>query len=353
MSWLDDFLSPILYVVGTRIARLGGPTGKNINLDETMTAAENTATGNVDLGVSTSAVVTFAAVKAALAAASSAIGVNGQKITGLGTPTAGSTNAATAAYAESVATAACTAPVWADTTVNAVPGYAVIEVTGGAWIKIGQWLQVPCDGGTFTGPVYSIADLGGGVLSIAVTNMTPQYNGGTIHQNATLSLGGAGVAPTMRVNVTKTLTANNTTAVVPVFGITGFDRVFKLYGVVATAIGANHTGGYFRLNDGTTTTAITNSSGTTPLSALPVGSILVRTGKATAILGVASSAAGTFLDPSTANTTTLCEFTVLKKGTAATTIEYVYTTTDAPTSGAIQFFCEYEPLSADGAVVAL
>jgi hypothetical protein len=51
--------------------------------------------------------VTFAAVKAALAAANSAIDVASQKITGLGTPTA-STDAATKAYVDAVSTALTT-----------------------------------------------------------------------------------------------------------------------------------------------------------------------------------------------------------------------------------------------------
>jgi hypothetical protein len=51
--------------------------------------------------------VTFAAVKAALAAANSAIDVASQKITGLGTPTV-STDAATKAYVDAVTTALTT-----------------------------------------------------------------------------------------------------------------------------------------------------------------------------------------------------------------------------------------------------
>lgn len=46
-------------------------------------------------------------------------------------------------------------------------------------------------------------------------------------------------------------------------------------------------------------------------------------------------------------------FLANKKAGANTDIEYVYATTDAPHSGVIQFFVEYKPITADGALVAV
>jgi hypothetical protein len=48
----------------------------------------------------------------------------------------------------------------------------------------------------------------------------------------------------------------------------------------------------------------------------------------------------------------LFPFIVIKKDGANTDIEYRYSTTNTPTSGVIQFFIEYIPLSASGALTA-
>lgn len=49
MSWLDDFLSFVLSIGGARVDRIGGPTGKNLNLSPAFSATVNPATGNVDV----------------------------------------------------------------------------------------------------------------------------------------------------------------------------------------------------------------------------------------------------------------------------------------------------------------
>lgn len=169
-------------------------------------------------------------------------------------------------------------------------------------------------------------DLNGNVATMATTIRTP----GTI----------------------KTLNASNTTANVPIFGITGTVRITKLYGIVTTTIGTNHTASQFRINDQTAQTNLT-SAASGALSAAPVGSFVAKTGLAANATAVGSNAIGLTSDSPTAGTTFFCEFIVIKKSTAATNIEYRYTTTDTPTSGAIQFWLDWEPVSADGAVVAL
>lgn len=154
-------------------------------------------------------------------------------------------------------------------------------------------------------------------------------------------------------NTTKTTNANNTTANVPIFRITGTVEVKGLYAIVTTVLGANHTGSFFRLNDQTAQTNITQSVAPTALSAAAVGTFIGKTALSATIATVQTPAAGRFYESATAGIPLLAGFFVTKKTAANTDIEYTYSTTDAPTSGAIQFFLEWIPRSADAAVTSL
>lgn len=156
---------------------------------------------------------------------------------------------------------------------------------------------------------------------------------------------------TFITDVTKTTNANNTTANVPLFRITGTVECKALYGVVTTTMGANHTASLFRLNDQTAQVAIT-AAASTALSAAATGTFIAKLGLAAAVTSVSTSAAGRILEPTTLQTLEFSEFVVVKKNGANTDIEYQYATTDAPTSGAIQFFLEWIPRSADAQVTA-
>ena len=149
-----------------------------------------------------------------------------------------------------------------------------------------------------------------------------------------------------------TLTGNNTTVHDPIWGITGSVRILKLYGVVTTTLGANQTAVSYRLNDQTAQVAITSAAGTT-ISAAVAGSFIAKLGLAATAITYSSNAAGKIVEPTTLETLDFSEFIMQKKTAATTNIEFNYSTTDAPTSGAIQHFIEYEALSADGAVAAL
>ena len=151
----------------------------------------------------------------------------------------------------------------------------------------------------------------------------------------------------------KTLVAANTTAAVPIFRISGMVNVKAIWGVVTTAIGSNHTGAYLRLNDQTSPKNITLNTGGATLSSLGVGSIVMKNDLATAVAQVHSSAAGVVDEPVYPGSTTDSEFHLVAKATANTDIEYVYTTTNNPTTGAIQFFIEYFPRSIGASVSAL
>lgn len=148
----------------------------------------------------------------------------------------------------------------------------------------------------------------------------------------------------------QTLTGNNTTVNTPIFRITGTVEIRALWAVVTTVIGANHTGGLYRLNDQTAQVAITATGAT--LSALAIGTTVVKKGLAAAALTLLDNAAGRVSEPTTLETKYFSPFIVMKKTGANTDIEYQYATTDAPTSGALQHFVTWVPRSQDANVVA-
>jgi len=168
-----------------------------------------------------------------------------------------------------------------------------------------------------------------------------------------VTIGPSNSSSTILLSNSKTLSANNTTANVALFSVTGTVRFLKLYGIVTTVIGANHTGAFFNLFDQTARVNITLNTGGLTLSALPVGTWFGKTGLAGAVAVAKTAAVGGIVEPTTLETLVYSEFIAVKKSTATTEIDYTYSTTDAPTSGVIQFFVEYQPISADGAVAAL
>ncbi len=147
----------------------------------------------------------------------------------------------------------------------------------------------------------------------------------------------------------QTLAGSNATVVTPIFRIVGSVEIYKLWAVITTALGTNHTAAYWRLNDQTAQPAITLATGTT-LSAAPVGSMMVKKGLVSAALTLLSGAAGVVSEPTALETFYYTPFTVVAKNGANTDIEYVYTTTETPTSGVIQHFIEYSPRSAGATV---
>lgn len=148
----------------------------------------------------------------------------------------------------------------------------------------------------------------------------------------------------------QTLSGSNTTVVTPLFRISGTVEVRALYAVVTTVIGANHTAGFYRLNDQTAQVSITTSGAT--LSGLAVGTTIIKKGLAAAAITLLDNAAGRVSEPTTLETSIFTPFVVMKKTGANTDIEYSYATTDTPTSGVLQHFLRWVPLSVDANVVA-
>jgi hypothetical protein len=158
----------------------------------------------------------------------------------------------------------------------------------------------------------------------------------------------------LTVSKSVTFTGNNTTVAVPIFRLTGSVEVRALYGVVTTALGSAHTVAFWRLNDQTAQSAITLATGTT-LSSAPVGSVITRRSLVSVALTLVTSAAGGVSDPVAATAPSyFMPFEITQKtGSVQTDIEYVYTTTNTPTTGAMTFYCRYIPLSVDAQLVAV
>lgn len=154
------------------------------------------------------------------------------------------------------------------------------------------------------------------------------------------------------VVATQTLVASGATAATPIFDITGNVEVRALWAVVTTTLGANQTAAFWRLNDQTAQPAITLATGTA-ISGAVAGSSIVKKGLAAAALVYNNNSAGRVTEPTTVETTYFSPFVITQKTAAATNIEFVYTTSDTPTSGVLQHFIRYLPLSVDANVVVL
>lgn len=159
--------------------------------------------------------------------------------------------------------------------------------------------------------------------------------------------------PSIQTTKTLSLIANNTTLATAIFGVTGSIQVRALWGVVSTVLSSNVTAAHWRENDATAQVVISAAAGTT-LSALPVGSLITRQSVAAVALVASSSAAGAVQDPvaATAPDSFMPFLVVQKTGSVATNIEFVYTTTNTPATGAIDFYIEWRPLTPSSVLIA-
>ena len=149
----------------------------------------------------------------------------------------------------------------------------------------------------------------------------------------------------------QTLVGSGATVAVPIFSITGSVEIRAIYGVVTTTLG-NNTAAYFRVNDATAQSSITLSTGTS-LTSAGVGSMIVKKDLASAAVTLLTAAQERVSEPTTLETTFFSPFVVVQKNAVTTNIEFVYTTSDTPTTGALQFFVRFLPLSNGANIVAL
>lgn len=167
----------------------------------------------------------------------------------------------------------------------------------------------------------------------------PTQMGSMLRDDNDQSVQGTGLT----LSNSKTLSGNNTTVAVPVFHVTGTVLVYAIWGNITTTLGANNTAAYWRLNDQAAQVDITLATGTT-LSGAAAGSTIVKKGLAAAALALLNNSAGRVSEPTTLETLYFSQFVALQKTAATTDIEFVYTTTDTPTSGVINFYVQYIPI---------
>ena len=156
----------------------------------------------------------------------------------------------------------------------------------------------------------------------------------------------------LMVQKTLTLTGSGTTVATPVFTVVGTVELLKIWGIVKVVFGANHTDAHLRINDQSATDQVLSKSTTLSLNGISVGASIIKNGLAGAVLQYKTADVGSILEPAIANEKSFSPV-IIQQITAGiqTDIEYVYTTSDTPTSGAMQFFAGYLPLS-EGAYMA-
>ncbi len=150
----------------------------------------------------------------------------------------------------------------------------------------------------------------------------------------------------------KTLVGSGATVAVPIFSVTGTVMVTALYGVITTTLG-NNTAAYWRLNDASAQSSITLSTGTT-LTGAVTGGIIVKKDLASAALTLINASQERVSEPTTLETSYFSPFVAAQKtGGVATNVEFVYTTSDTPTTGAITFYLAWIPLGVGSKVSTL
>lgn len=155
---------------------------------------------------------------------------------------------------------------------------------------------------------------------------------------------------TQEVVNTITLDASGATKSHVCFTVTGSVLVHGIWGVVTTTIGVNHTAGHLRTDDQTAQIVLSEAVTGVALSGLAVGTLVSKTALLAVALTLDSNAVGAITEPASAGQELLSPFIVVKKTGAVTTIDYRYTSSDTPTSGAIEWHALWEPLSSDGAL---
>jgi len=153
------------------------------------------------------------------------------------------------------------------------------------------------------------------------------------------------------ISKTITLSANNTTAAEPVFGITGTVQILGIHAeVIDTTTFTNCTAVSFSLYDQTISVPITSAAGST-LSGMAVGTFLIRQDDATNAIAVANNATGVVTE-SASIAKSYKPFLVTAKTGADTGIVFNYTTTDAPINAQIKVDVVYAIID-NGAITAI
>jgi len=126
------------------------------------------------------------------------------------------------------------------------------------------------------------------------------------------------------------LSANNTTASVNCFQVTGGVQVLSIHGEVMNAdTFTNCTAVHFDANDGTNTVEITKASPGATFSGFNVGAFFIKDADVTSNLSVVNNDQVRFVEAA-AGSKAAQPFTIVQKAGTDTFIRLTYTTTDAP-----------------------
>lgn len=138
------------------------------------------------------------------------------------------------------------------------------------------------------------------------------------------------------------------TVIKPLFTLTGSVMLTRIWGVVTTDLGSNHTAASLRLNDQTAQVYLTAVGGTT-LSSIKAGSMVVKDKLVAVAVTKIDNVAGAVTETATAGIPVFSPVVLTKKTAAVTQIEYRYITNNT-SLGAMTFYASYLPLTADGAL---
>jgi len=139
---------------------------------------------------------------------------------------------------------------------------------------------------------------------------------------------------------TITLSANNTTASVNVFQVTGTTKIVDFHGEILTKTTlTNCTSVYFDLWDGTTSVPITKTTGAA-MSGYNVGAFFIKDADVATALTILNNDQGRIKEAATGARVNT-EFLAVQKTSTNTYIRFNYTTTDAPIAATVKVDCQW------------
>lgn len=211
-------------------------------------------------------------------------------------------------------------------------------------------------GGSGASGAWSFADI---TLPPEVAPTAPS-NGWTIYVDSTTgqltakdSAGNTIIMSADRTTITtSTLNANNAPAHVGLFQVTGTIMVKRLLSEVTSAFGTNHTGVQFTVYDQSTRSGITAAAGAHSANSAPVGTTIIP-GMNPTVVAMVLTSGGALVSANDNYESIFPEMFVQAKHGATTVIEYTYTTTNTPTTGTIESYMVWVPLTNGATVTAV
>jgi len=153
------------------------------------------------------------------------------------------------------------------------------------------------------------------------------------------------------VSKTITLNANNTTASVNVFQLTGTTKIILIHGEILTKTTlTNCTKVHFDLWDGTTSVPITKIVGA-DMSGYNVGAFFIKDADVASALTILNNDQARIKEASTGNRINT-EFVAVQKTATNTYLRFTYTTTDAPINATVKIDCHWVDID-NGIIIAV